>query len=109
MGHLATAKWGDVTEAYAHVNGLGQPDQADVDAVVAKFTAQPGSIMKVKAQLQPNVPNPAASISALDIASAVDAEAGLAYPYPGPTFCPQACTQPTVWCSSGPGGGEEQQ
>ncbi len=55
---------------------------------VNKFKSLPGAAVKVVAQLQPNVPNPAVEVDALDIAVTVNAFKGFAYPYAGPAPCP---------------------
>lgn len=85
---VTTAKWADVVEPFSPPSPTVQPDLADVSAIVDKFRSLPGSPIKARAQLHPNVPNPGASIDFSDISDCVDAFRGAAYPYAGPSNCP---------------------
>jgi len=85
---IETAKWGDVTEPF-HGQGLGtQPDFLDIAAVVATFADAIDNPGKARAQLQPDVPDPAATVDFKDIADTVNAFTGVAFPYSGPANCP---------------------
>jgi hypothetical protein len=55
---------------------------------VSAFALRSGSVIKSRAQIQPNVPDPAANVNFLDIAAAVGAFQGVAYPFSGPSSCP---------------------
>ena len=72
----------------AAFGGPGQPNFSDISGVVSKFQSLPGAPMKVRAQLQPNVPDPSLAVSFADISQAVDAFRREPYPFAGPTDCP---------------------
>lgn len=82
---VSTGTWGDIIAPFG---GGGQPDFADVSALVSSFSGESGAPTKPVAQLQPNVPDPAVAISFLDISLAVDAFSGNSFPFTGPTTCP---------------------
>jgi hypothetical protein len=85
---LGTSRWGDVDEPFNPPSDTKQPDGLDIARLVDKFKNLPGAPPKVSAQLQPAVLDPSEKISALDIASTVDAFKGKAYPYTGIVNCP---------------------
>lgn len=87
---LQTARWGDVTSPFqdAHNPNINQPNISDVAALVDKFKDLPGAIIKARAQLRPDSPNPNARIDIRDVAAAVDAFKGFAYPFSITSNCP---------------------
>ena len=87
---VSTGMWGDVAASFQQPwpASRTQPDIADVSAIVDKFKAANGAAIVARAMLQPDAPNPNASISFSDISACVDAFKGVAYPYPGPSPCP---------------------
>jgi len=85
---IETAKWGDIVEPYHGQGPAAQPDFLDIAAVVATFTEAANNPGKVRAQLQPNVPDPTAIVDFKDVADTVNAFMGIPYPYSGPTNCP---------------------
>ena len=64
------------------------PDFTDIASLVSKFTNAPNAPSNVRAQLQPNIPDPSQDINFSDIAAAVDAFTGQSYPFAGPSSCP---------------------
>jgi hypothetical protein len=87
---IATARWGDVVAPFQAPSPatLTQPNILDVAGVVDKFKGVATAPIKARAQLQPNLPDPRASINILDVANTVDAFKNFAYPYAGPVACP---------------------
>jgi hypothetical protein len=85
-----TSRWGDAVAPFQDPSpgALTQPNISDVAGVVDKFKGIASAPIKARAQMQPNVPNPASPINILDVASTVDAFKNFAYPYSGPTGCP---------------------
>ena len=77
-----------IVEPFAEIGQSLQPDFTDIAAIVGKFTASPTAPPKALAQLQPNAPDPTQAVSFSDVAAAVDAFTGGAYPFPGPDACP---------------------
>jgi len=96
----ATGVWGDVTAPYASDLIAPQPDFTDIAAVVAKFTAAPGSIHKASAQLQPNVVFPSRPVDFKDISAAVGAFADTPYPFAGPCGCPPVISCNATGCAN---------
>jgi hypothetical protein len=80
---IVNPKHGDVVAPFLTL----QPNFQDISAMVGKFQAQPGAISKSRAQMQPNVLNPANNINFLDISAVVGAFQGAAYGFTG-TSCP---------------------
>jgi hypothetical protein len=74
-----------------------QPDVTDVAQLVNKIKNAAGALTKAISQLQPNLPELNADISALDIVAVVDAVKKLSYSYSGPCPCPS-----TVMCGATP-------
>jgi len=97
---MHTARWGDLVADFCQP-GPGncpttQPDFVDISGVVDKFKSTPTSVIRARAQLQPQVPVLTDSVSFLDISACVDAFKGVAFPAIwGPCSCP-APTCPTV-------------
>jgi len=87
-----TRRSGDVDAPFNPPSTTNQPDAIDVAQVVNKFKGLAGAPLKASAQVQPNLPELNASISALDIASVVDAVKSFAYAFPGPCPCPSTVT-----------------
>jgi hypothetical protein len=87
---VTTVRWGDVVAPFQDPTpaSLSQPNISDVAAVVDKFKGVLTAPIKSRAQLQPNIPNPAGPINILDVANTVDAFKSFAYPYTGPVACP---------------------
>lgn len=79
-----TGPWGDVAAPF----GGGPTSFVDISAIVGSFSGVLSAIKKPRAQLQPNVPNPANAISFADISAAVAAFTGLPYLLAGPSACP---------------------
>jgi hypothetical protein len=96
---IETRRAGDIAPSYNPPSPTTQPDALDVAAAVNKFKSLPGAPSKSIAQVQPNVPELDADVSALDIAAIVDNAKGFAYPYSGPCACPS-----TVPCNATPCG-----
>ncbi len=94
---IDSARWGDVADAFNPPSPTTQPDGLDVSAMVSKFKNLVGAPSKIQTQLQPNLVELNADLSALDISLCVDAFKGMAYPYPGPCPCPS-----TVTCNNTP-------
>ncbi len=84
---IATSQWADVTEPYATVNDPIQPDMLDVTVIIDKFKSSPGAPIKARADLHPEMPNNVIDI--VDASLALDAFKGIAYPFDGPSPCPQ--------------------
>jgi len=85
---VITSPWGDVVEPYFdNPDGGAQPDFTDIAGVVAKFLAEPGSPLKVAAQLQPDCVMPWRPIDFRDIAASVGGFLGEVYPLHGPCTC----------------------
>jgi len=82
---VETGQWGDLVAPFENVS---QPDFGDITAAVEKFKDMAGAISKTRAQVQPNLPDPASAITFSDISAVVDAFKGFAYPFAGPTPCP---------------------
>ncbi len=84
--------------------GAPQPDFVDISAVVAKFTGEPGAVIKAQAQLQPNVVFPNRTVDFRDIAADVRAFVGEAYVegdgITGPCPCPSAVTCSATACGN---------
>ena len=64
------------------------PDFVDISSLVSKFQGEAGAPIKARAQLQPNLVNPANSVSFADIGHAVSSFQGVPYPFAGPSECP---------------------
>ena len=78
---LATGRWGDVDP--------GTVDVLDVSTQVDKLKDLPQAPAEPRTMLQPIVPTPrTSSVNILDVASAVDALKGFAYPFSTPETCP---------------------
>ncbi len=99
---VTTARWGDIAEEFNPPGTTTQPNAIDVAQSVNKFKNLLGAPVKAIAQIQPNVPELNADISALDIVAVVDAVKQLAYAYGGPCPCPS-----TVTCNLTACGGPE--
>ena len=84
---VTTGKWGDVVPPFAG-GPAPQPDFGDIASLIDKFQAMPGSPIKARAQLQPNVPDPSQPIDFRDIADGISAFTGGLYPYDVPAMCP---------------------
>jgi hypothetical protein len=84
-GTAQTGEWGDIVSPFG---GISQPNFGDISAVVEKFRALSGAVTKPRAQLQPNVVNPAGDISFADISVCVESFRGFAYLQAGPDPCP---------------------
>ncbi len=104
---MTTRRYGDVAAEFNPPPGTTQPDAIDVAQLVNNFKNLTGAPSKSSSQIQPNVPELHADINALDIAGAVDAVKGSAYPFSGPCPCPSlaacgavACTSATVCADS---------
>lgn len=81
-----TAGWGDVIDP-SH-SPTQPPNFGDISAIVNKFKGIEGAVIKARAQLHPNVPDPSVSINFADISECVNAFKGRSYPFPGPSNCP---------------------
>ncbi len=92
---MYTRRSGDVELLFNPPSTSTQPNATDIAQLVNAFKHLSGAPVKAIAQLQPNLPELNADISALDIAATVDAFKGRAYPYSGP--CPRPST---VTCGS---------
>lgn len=82
---VATAPWGDIVSPFG---GGGQPNFADITALVDAFKGVLNAPIKARAQLQPSTPNPATSVSFADITLGVGAFKGFPFPFVGPGTCP---------------------
>jgi len=84
---IQSGRWADVVAPF---NGGAsvQPDFGDIASLVAKFVDEPTAPPKAFSQQQPNEVVPAQPIDFHDIADAVAAFLGNAYPYDGPGRCP---------------------
>lgn len=85
---ILTTRWGDVEVAFNPPSPTTQPDLTDIFALVNKFRGVPGAIIKARALLAGNIPNPASDLSFTQIADCVDAFRGRGFPYAGPASCP---------------------
>ena len=103
---MYTRRSGDVEGPYNPPATSTQPNSLDIASLVNKFKNVAGAPVKSIAQLQPNLPELNADLSALDIVAVVDAVKQFAYPFGGPCACPSAvpcgpamgsvaCTSPT--------------
>ncbi len=101
---IGTRRSGDVSALYQVPSPatLSQPNAVDVAQLVNKFKNVTGALVKAIAQLQPNLPELNADVSALDIVAVVDALKGFAYPLSGPCPCPSTVPCGSVACPSGP-------
>ncbi len=97
---MTTRRAGDIVAAFNPPSTTTQPDGIDVAQIVSKFKSLPGSPSKADAQVQPNVPELNADVSAIDITILVDNFKGLAYPFSGPCVCPSTVTCGSTPCSS---------
>jgi M6 family metalloprotease-like protein len=97
---VRTARYGDVAAVYNPPGTTTQPDAIDVTQLVNKFKSVVGAMGKAVTQLQPNLPELNADISALDIVAVVDAVKGLAYPFSGPCPCPSLMTCRLTPCAT---------
>jgi len=75
---IVTREWGDVFEPY---DGPSQPNFSDITRLVDAFRQAEGAIVKPRAQLQPQVLNPAGNVTFADISAGVDGFRGFVYPY----------------------------
>jgi len=108
---ILTRRSGDVAASFNPPSTSTQPDAIDVTQLVGKFKSVAGSPTKPISQLQPNLPEWNADVSALDIVAVVDGVRELAYAYSGPCVCPSevrcggsACVTPyTCVTELGPG------
>ena len=77
------------TTTWGNVDNDPQLNVLDLAAMVDKVKdLATGTLSKPQTQLQADLPNPQANVSVLDVANAVDALKGFAYPFPGPQNCP---------------------
>jgi len=97
---VTTGRWGDIAAAFNPPSTTTQPDAIDVTRLVDKFKSVSGAPSKAVSQIQPNLPEPNADISALDIVAAVDAVKQSAYPYSGPCPCPSIVICNMAACAS---------
>jgi len=97
---VLTGHWGDVAEPFFSDVWSAQPDFNDIAAIVSKFTDTPGSRTKASTQLQPNLVDPAASISFKDVAAGVSGFLGGVYPFVGPCVCPSAVVCGETACAN---------
>jgi len=77
---IVTANWGDVVKPVGAIGGEGQPDIADVLALVGKWLSQP-TPLKVISQLQPGVLTPADDLTVADVLIGVNAWLGSPYSF----------------------------
>jgi hypothetical protein len=89
---MFTRRYGDVSATFNPPSISTQPDTIDVTQLVNKFKNIADAPVKAIAQLQPNVPELNADLSALDIVAVVDAVKQFAYAFSGPCACPSAVT-----------------
>ncbi|MEK6798802.1 MAG: PQQ-dependent sugar dehydrogenase [Planctomycetota bacterium] len=83
---VKTARWGNVDGS--GTNAASDVNVTDIATVVNKVKdLVSGTVIKPRAQVQPEVPNPMANVNVLDIANAVDALKFKAYPF-GMSNCP---------------------
>ena len=75
---IVTREWGDVFEPFG---GPSQPNFSDITRIVDAFRQAEGAIVKPRAQLQPQVLNPAGNVTFADISACVDGFRGFVYPY----------------------------
>jgi hypothetical protein len=86
---IETAHWGDVAAPFGTLEDAnGQPNFADVSAILDTFRGSVGSIGTARAQLQPNEPDPSSNVNFADVSTGVDSFRGFGYPFSGPTSCP---------------------
>ncbi len=97
---MRTARWGDVADYFRPPSTTTQPDAIDIAQLVSKFGSLPGAIPKVRAQVQPNLPELTTDVGAIDIVLANDAFKGFAYPLSGPCICPSAVPCGVIACGS---------
>jgi len=81
---IVTREWGDVFEPY---DGPSQPNFSDITRLVDAFRQAEGAIVKPRAQLQPQIVNPAGNVTFADISAGVDGFRGFVYPFTV-TSCP---------------------
>ena len=84
---VTTRRRGDVISPF-NPPSTSQPNFADITALVNKFVGIVGAPRLVEAKLQPDLVEPGAAISFLDISNGVDGFRGLPYVFAGPTSCP---------------------
>jgi hypothetical protein len=89
---MYTRRSGDVDSEYNPPSATNQPNAIDVAQLVNKFKNAAGSPDHYRAQLQANLPELNASVSALDIVAVVDATKSYAYSFSGPCPCPSTVT-----------------
>ena len=89
---MYTRRYGDAASSFNPPATTTQPDTLDVVAVVNKLKFVLGAPVKAISQLQPNLPELNADVSALDIVAAVDGVRQLKYGSSGPCVCPSAVT-----------------
>jgi len=97
---MYTRRSGDVELPFSPPDASGQPNVTDIAQLVNKWKNVAGAPVKAIAQLQPNLPELNADISALEIVAVVDAVKQLAYPFSGPCPCPSTVTCGSLACSS---------
>jgi len=96
---ISTARYGDLASPYNPPDSSEQPNSLDVTRLVDKLKNVPGAPSKAIAQLQPNVPELNADVSALDIVACVDAVKQLAYAFTGPCPCPSLAACGALGCT----------
>ena len=97
---IYTRRSGDVEQPFNPPATSTQPDVIDVAQMVSKFKNMPGALVKSVSQLQPNLPEPNADVSALDIVVVVDGVREMAYAFSGPCPCPSTVTCESMACTS---------
>jgi len=97
---ITTARSGDVEAPFNPPSTTTQPDAIDIAEVLNHFFGVPGALKKAAVQLQPNLPELNADVSALDIVAVTDAVSQHAYAFSGPCACPSAVTCGSMACTS---------
>ena len=87
---VQTARWADAALPVQdpEAPSPNQPNILDVSALVDKLKGIVTAPPRVRAQLQPDAPEPASPMNILDVATGVDALKGFPYPFSGPSPCP---------------------
>jgi hypothetical protein len=98
---IGTRRFGDIAAAFNPPSTTTQPDAIDITQLVNKLKNVTGAPLKVKAQLQPNLPELNADVNALDIVAVVDAVKQLAYAFSGPCPCPSQAACGALACPAG--------
>jgi len=88
---VSTRKWGDIVMPFG---GALQPNFADINRVVSKFSNAPGALSKADTDLGGHILD--LKVNFVDINLAVGAFQALPYGFAGPCACPSTATCPAL-------------